>query len=106
MDSGASSYSQATGRRRPRSYGPRELAVRLYGIAKGDPEPRVKGCIGTLMKAIMPAGEDRGYTDFMKGPGHGLVTLKEMEEVAAKASHHPDGYFEMIVKDRSRKLEK
>lgn len=84
----------------------RELAVRLYGIAKGDPEPRVKGCIGTLMKAIMPAVQDLGYTDFMKGPGHGLVTLKEMEEVAAKASHHPDGYFEMIVKDRSRKLEK
>jgi hypothetical protein len=84
----------------------RELAVRLYGISNGDPEPRVKGCIGFLMKAIMPAVQSLGYTDFMKGPGHGLVNLKEMEDVAAKASHHPDGYFEMIVKDRSIKLEK
>jgi hypothetical protein len=83
----------------------RELAVRLYGIAKGDPEPRVKGCIGTLMNAILPAVVGLGYTDFMKGPGHGLVTLDEMKDVAAKASHHPDGFFEMIVKDRSEKLE-
>ena len=83
----------------------RELAVRLYGIATGDPEPRVQGCIGTLMKAILPAVEGLGYKDFMKGPGHGLVTLKEMKHVAAKASHHPDGFFEMMVKDRSEKLE-
>lgn len=84
----------------------RELAVRLYGVFSGDPEARVKGCIGTLIRAIMPAVEALGYTDFMKGPGHGLVTLKEMERAAADASPHPDGYFEMMVKDRSEKLEK
>ena len=83
----------------------RELAVRLYGISDGDPEERVKGCIGTLMTAILPALRKLGYTDFMKGPGHGLVTLAQMEEAAAKASPHPDGYFEMIVKDRSGRLE-
>jgi hypothetical protein len=83
----------------------RELAVRLYGISAGDPEPRVKGCIGTLMKAVLPAVRNLGYTDFMKGPGHGLVTIRQMEEAAEMASKHPDGYFETIVEDRSERLE-
>jgi hypothetical protein len=82
----------------------RELAVRLYGISIGDPEPRVKGCIGTLMKAILPAVEALGYTDFMKGPGHDYVKIEEMARVADLASPHPDGYFERIVEDRSEKL--
>jgi hypothetical protein len=84
----------------------RELAVRLYGISKGDPEPRVKGCLGSLLKSIMPAVRELGYKDFMKGPGRGFTTLDEMEEVASKASRHPDGYFEAIVEDRSAKLSK
>ena len=58
------------------------------------------------MTAILPAVRELGYTDFMKGPEHGYVTLKEMEQAAAKASRHPDGYFEAIIKDRSEKLEK
>jgi hypothetical protein len=84
----------------------RELAVRLYGISKGDPEPRVKGCVGALLSAIMPAVQKLGYKDFMKGPGHGFITIDEMEEAARKASRHPDGYFEAIVEDRSEKLQK
>ena len=82
----------------------RELAVRLYAISDGDPALRVKGCIGTLMSAILPAVRELGYKDFMRGPGHGVVTLKEMERAAEKASRHPDGYFEAMVKDRSEKL--
>jgi len=84
----------------------RELAVRLYAVSKGDPEPRVKGCIGALMTAIMPAVRRLNYKDFMKGPGHGLVTLDDMEEAARKASRHPDGYFEAITEDRSERLRK
>jgi len=84
----------------------RELAVRLYGVFDGDPAPRVKGCIGALMKAILPAVRNLGYTDFMKGPGYGFVTLEQMEQAAAKATRHPDGYFEAIVEDRSEKLKK
>jgi hypothetical protein len=84
----------------------RELAVRLYGVAMADPEPRVQGCIGALMKAILPAVGNLGYTDFMKGPGHGLVTLGQMEHVAAMASPHPDGYFEAITRDRCERLAK
>lgn len=84
----------------------RELAVRLYGISTGDPEERVKGCVGTLMTAIMPAVRKLDYKDFMKGPEIGFVTLDEMEKAACKASRHPDGYFEAIVEDRSEKLRK
>ena len=84
----------------------RELAVRLYGVFDGDPEPRVQGCIGALMKAILPAVQNLGYKDFMKGPEHGFVTLKQMEQAAAKATRNPDGYFEAIVEDRSDKLKK
>jgi hypothetical protein len=83
----------------------RELAVRLYSISVADPEPRVKGCIGTLMKAIMPAVGKLGYTDFMQASGHNLINLKQMEAVAAEASHHQDGYFEKLVQDRREKLE-
>ena len=82
----------------------RELAVRLYGVSAGDPEPRVQGCIGTLMEAVLPAVRNLGYTDFMKGPEYGFVTLEQMERAAAKATRHPDGYFEAIVEDRSEKL--
>src|SRR5262249_24290657 len=82
----------------------RELAIRLYGISAGDPEPRVKGCIGTLMQAILPAVEDLGFTDFLKGPGQEYVKITEMERVARLASPQPDGYFEKIVEDRSEKL--
>src|SRR4026209_2061704 len=107
MDTGASGYGEAAHRRCPRSYGLaskqtenalRELAVRLYGVAMADPEPRVQGCIGALMKAILPAVGNLGYTDFMKGPGHGLVTLEQMEHVAAMASPHPGGWFGAITR--------
>ena len=78
----------------------RELAVRLYGVSAGDRPERVKGCVGTLLTAIMPAVRKLGYKDFMKGPEVGFVTLDEMEKVARKASPNPDGYFERARCDR------
>ena len=77
----------------------RELAVRLYGVSAGDPEPRVQGCVGTLMKAVLPAVRNLGYTDFMKGTEYGFVSLEQLEQAAAKACRHAVGYFEAIVKD-------
>src|SRR6266496_610977 len=82
----------------------RELAVRLYGVWNGDPEPRVQGAIGTLMSAIISAVRSLGYTDFIQGPGHSLVKLTDMEQAVASANPHPDGYIEELVKDRSAKL--
>ena len=84
----------------------RELAIRLYGISDGDPSERVKGCIGNLLCAILPAVKDLGYENFMMALGPGFITLQQIKEAASKASPNPDGYFEAILKDRSRKLEK
>jgi hypothetical protein len=81
----------------------RELAIRLYGISDGDPSPRVKGCIGTLLCAILPAVKNLGYTDFMTA-GQGFITLEQIKDAANKASPNPDGYFEAMVDDRRRKL--
>jgi hypothetical protein len=85
----------------------RELAVRLYGISNGDPLDRVKGCIGTLIQAILPAVENLGFKEFMKGPDreHDYITLDQMKDAAKLASPHPDGFFEIIVNDRSKRLE-
>jgi hypothetical protein len=82
----------------------RELAIRLYGISDGDPSPRVKGCIGNLLCAILPAVKGLGYIDFMATAGHGFITLQQIEEAANKASPNPDGYFEAMLEDRSQKL--
>jgi hypothetical protein len=80
----------------------RSLAVRLYYISAGDPSDRVKGCVGTLLTAILPAVRELGYAEFMQGLG--TVTIEQMAKAAAKASPNPDGYLEMILEDRSRLL--
>lgn len=80
----------------------RSLAVRLYGIWAGGDSDRVKGCIGTLMKAILPDIQRLNYKEFMQGPG--CVTLEQMEFAAGSASPNPDGYLEMVLEDRSRRL--
>jgi hypothetical protein len=82
----------------------RELAVRLYSIWENDPQPRVKGCIGELIKAILPDLQRLGYTEFMPDFGQRLIELSEMTKAADSASPHPDGYFEQLVADRSARL--
>jgi hypothetical protein len=80
----------------------RSLAVRLYGIADGDPSDRVAGCIGQLMRAILPAVMALGYKDFMHGPQ--TVTLQQLQSIADKAMPNPDGMLERILTDRSQSL--
>jgi hypothetical protein len=82
----------------------RELAVRLYGISEGDPEERVKNCIGILLCAIMPAVRNLKYDMFMRGPTIGFVTLGELENAATKNIPNPDGHFEAIAEKRSQQL--
>jgi hypothetical protein len=82
----------------------RELAIRLYGIWQNDPQPRVKGCVGTLIHAILPDVERLGFREFMPDFGQRLISLDEMKLAGDKPSKHPDGYFEQIVADRSAKL--
>ena len=80
----------------------RSVAVRLYGIWHEDPDPRVKGCVGTLIGALMPAIRKLGYSDFMGGSR--AVTLEQLEAAAASAMANPDGLLERLVADRSATL--
>lgn len=83
----------------------RELAIRLYFIWENDPQPRVKGCIGTLIHTIFPHLQRLGFKEFMPDFGQRLITVAQMKHAGDSHSEHPDGYFEQIVVDRSAKLE-
>lgn len=80
----------------------RSVAVRLYGAYDGDPDPNVKGCVGTLIKAILPELEKLHYTEFMQGSR--LVSLAQLRSAAAAAAPNPDRYLAQVVQDRSSKL--
>jgi hypothetical protein len=83
---------------------PRELAARLYGAYGGDPEVQWKGFIGTLISAIIPALKKLGYMDFSGSPGHGFLTLQELEEAANHTRPNEDDFINRIVNDRAEKL--
>jgi hypothetical protein len=79
------------------------VAVRLYGCAyDGDPDPHVKGRVGTLIKAIVPELEKLDYTEFMQGTR--TVSLAQLRMAAAAAVPNPDRYLAQVVQDRSGKL--
>ncbi len=80
----------------------RSLIVRLYGIWNGDPNLRVKGCVGTLIAALIPALEGLDYSEFMQGTE--TVKLQQLRQAASSASLNPDGYLERMVKNRSERL--
>jgi hypothetical protein len=80
----------------------RSVAVRLYGAYEGDPEPHVKGCVGTLIKAIVPELAKLDYTEFMQGAR--TVSLAQLRSAAAAAAPNPDRYLAKVVQDRSGKL--
>jgi hypothetical protein len=81
----------------------RSVAVRLYGIYDGDPDPRVRGCVATLIRALIPALEQLDYTDFMQGT-RSVVTLADLQNAALAATPNPDGFLARLVADRSIKL--
>ena len=80
----------------------RSIAVRLYGVWEVDPDPRVKGCVGTLIDALMPRLNELGYTDFLQG--NKKVMLSQLQEAADAATANPDGFLDRLVADRSRRL--
>lgn len=80
----------------------RSVAVRLYGVWNGDDEPRVRGCVGRLIGALVPALRRLGYTDFVQGKQ--TVLLSELEAAAASGTTNPDGYLDRLVDDRCKKL--
>jgi hypothetical protein len=80
------------------------LALRLYGISRGDEEPMIRGSVGTLMNAVIPAIESLGQRNFIDDSGSGVVTINDMIQVAARASRNPDVLMDKILQDRSERL--
>lgn len=81
----------------------RSVAVRLYGIWSGDADLRVKGCVGTLIKALFPSLRKLGYTDFLQG--NQKVMLRDLESASESATANPDGFLDQLVISRSEELE-
>jgi hypothetical protein len=82
----------------------RSLAVRLYGIWFGDNKPHVKGCVGFLIKAILPTLQTLNYKNFMHGEME--VTIEQLEAAADQAQTNPDEYLARLVKDRGKGLQR
>jgi hypothetical protein len=80
----------------------RSTAVRLYGISDGDPDKRVKRCVGRLINSLLPALKGLGYSDFLQGQR--LVTLAELEAATRFIMENPDGMLERIVQKRTKDL--
>lgn len=80
----------------------RSVAVRLYGIWSGDGDPRVKGCVGTLIQALIPSLVRLGYTDFLQGSQ--TVMRHDLERAADSATANPDGFLDRLVIGRSHQL--
>jgi len=82
----------------------RSVAVRLYGIWSGDEDLRVKGCVGTLIKALLPDLATLGYAEFLQG--NRKVAVGDLQTAAASATSNPDGFLDRLVAERSRRLQK
>lgn len=90
----------------------RSVAVRLYGVWAAEAavagrsqevsHARVMGCVGTLIKAILPQMEVLGYTDFIQGDSR--VTLEDFAAAAATAADNPDEFLHRIVARRAEEL--
>ena len=82
----------------------RQLAVRLYGVYSGDPDPRWKGFVAVLITAIIPTLSNLGYTDFSGSLGHSFVTLGQLELASKNAIPDPDDFIARLVVARSERL--
>ena len=70
----------------------RSVALRLYGIYKGEPETsRARGCVATLIAALTPSLERLGYYYFMQGNVE--IMLSDLVEAAQHAHRHPDDFL-------------
>jgi hypothetical protein len=78
------------------------LAVRLYGISAGDQDPHVKGCVGMLLDAIVPALVGTNVRSLMQGPSE--ISINDIKAAAAKARPNPDRVFFRVVEQRSIEL--
>lgn len=81
----------------------RSVAVRLYGIYAGEPEDsNAKGCIATLIAALIPSLRRLGYEDFMQGNTE--VMLSDLEAAAKHAERNPDDFLARMAAARATEL--
>lgn len=80
----------------------RSLVVRLYGVWFADPSDRVRGCVGTLIKPLLPVLESLGYRKFLQG--RQSVSLGQLEIPARTATANPDGFLNRLVGEKSSAL--
>lgn len=80
----------------------RSIAVRLHGVWSGDPDLRVRGCVGRLIGAVLPTLRKLGYSDFMQG--NQQVLLSQLETEAASGTKNPDGFLDRMVDERCEQL--
>jgi hypothetical protein len=80
----------------------RSIAVRLHGVWSGDSDPRVRGCVGRLIGALVPVLRKLGYADFMQG--NQQVMLSQLEAAAASGTNNPDGFLDRMVDNRCKQL--
>ncbi len=83
----------------------RSVAVRLYGIYAGEPETsKVRGCVATLIAALIPSLQRLGYEDFMQGNTE--VMLDDLVAAARHAERNPDDFLARMAADRATELRK
>ena len=83
----------------------RSVAVRLYGIYNGEFQAsRVRGCVATLIGALIPSLKRLGYDDFMQGNVE--VMLSDLEEAAQHAQRNPDDFLARMASGRAAELYK
>lgn len=80
----------------------RSVAVRLYGIWAIDPDPNVKGCVGTVLCELIGALESLRYTDFMQG--REMVTLRQLREAAGSRKPNADQFLAQVVEAHRERL--
>ena len=78
------------------------LAVRLHAISATDPDAHVKGCLGILLGAIVPALEGMEVRSLMQGPSE--ITIEDLKTAVTRAQANTDRVFYRIAQDRSAKL--
>ena len=80
----------------------RSISVRLYGIYRDDKEDHVRGCIGKLIHALIPALERLDYSNFMQGTV--TVMLDDLKSAADHEEDSPDDYLNRLANHRYTKL--
>jgi hypothetical protein len=81
------------------------LVVRLYWISECDPDEHVRGCLGVLLRAVLPSVEQLGFGTYMQGTSK-EVSLADLTRAAGRAKSNPDGILNEVAQHRRHALEK